>query len=92
MLNWNSSGGCEKLAEPPSCNCSNSILKFFFIRSADMATEKRAPNPERVAFLRNLPVEIKQTITGEEAEIFMFEQDIPETLYEKIKEYITEEK
>ncbi len=56
-----------------------------------MAENKRTPNPERVAFLRTLPVDIKQTITGEEAEAFMYEQDIPESLYEKIKEYITED-
>ena len=53
-----------------------------------MATDKRAPNPERVAFLRSLPLEIKQEITGEEAEVFMYEENIPESLYEKIKEFI----
>lgn len=56
-----------------------------------MASDKSAPNPDRVAFLRSLPVEIKQTITGEEAEAFMFEEDIPESLYEKIKDHIDEE-
>jgi hypothetical protein len=55
-----------------------------------MSAEKRTPNPERVAFLRALPLEVKQQITGEEAETFMYEEDIPESLYEKIKEYITE--
>jgi len=55
-----------------------------------MAAEKRTPNPERVAFLRTLPVEVKQSITGEEAEKFMFEKDIPESLYEKIKDFIAE--
>jgi len=43
-----------------------------------------------VAFLRSLPLEVKQEITGEESEIFMYEEDIPESLYEKIKDYITE--
>ena len=56
-----------------------------------MTEDKRTPNPDRVAFLRTLPLEIKQTITGEEAEIFMFEEEIPESLYEKIKEHITED-
>ncbi len=55
-----------------------------------MSAEKRTPNPERVAFLRTLPLEVKQEISGEEAEAFMYEEDIPESLYEKIKEYITE--
>jgi len=56
-----------------------------------MSAEKRTPNPERVAFLRSLPLEVKQEITGEESEAFMFEKDIPESLYEKIKKYITED-
>ena len=56
-----------------------------------MTTEKRTPNPDRVAFLRSLPLEVKQEITGEESEIFMYEEDIPESLFEKIKDYITED-
>ena len=56
-----------------------------------MTTEKRKPNPDRVAFLRSLPLEVKQEITGEESEEFMFEEDIPESLYAKIKDYITED-
>ena len=56
-----------------------------------MTTEKRIPNPDRVAFLRSLPLEVKQKISGEESEAFMFEEDIPESLYEKIKDYITED-
>lgn len=56
-----------------------------------MSTNKGKPNPERVAFLRSLPLEIKETITGEEAEAFMFGEEIPESLYEKIKDFIEEE-
>jgi len=54
-------------------------------------TEKNSePNPDRVAFLRSLPLEIKEQITGEEAKSFMLGKDIPESLYEKIKDYIEE--
>ncbi len=56
-----------------------------------MTSTKRTPDPQRVAFLRALPLDVKQNITGEESETFMFEKEIPESLYEKIKEYITEE-
>ncbi len=56
-----------------------------------MTTEKRKPNQDRVAFLRNLPLEVKEQITGEESEAFMYGEEIPESLYEKIKDYITEE-
>lgn len=56
-----------------------------------MTDKNRKPNPDRVAFLRNLPLEVKEQITGDEAEAFMFKEDIPESLYEKIKDYLEEE-
>ena len=56
-----------------------------------MSSHNRKPNADRVTFLRSLPIEIKEKITGEEAEVFMLGKDIPESLYEKIKDYIKEE-
>lgn len=53
-----------------------------------MADTKRKPDPQRVAFLRNLPREVKEQITGEEAEAFIFGEDIPESLFEKIKGFL----
>jgi len=53
-----------------------------------MADTKRKPDPQRVAFLRSLPQEIKEQITGEEADAFIFGEDIPESLYEKIKGFL----
>ena len=49
------------------------------------------PDPHRVAVLRSLPLEIKHQITGEEAEAFMFNRELPDSLLEKLKEYLTEE-
>lgn len=46
------------------------------------------PDPERVAVLRSLPLEIKQQITGEEAEAFMYNRDLPESLLEKLKDFM----
>lgn len=54
-------------------------------------SEHRRPDPAKVQFLRNLPEEIKTSITGEEAEQFMFGDYIPESLYEKIKHLLVEE-
>ena len=56
-----------------------------------MTDTKRKPDPDRVAFLRGLPLEVKEQITGEEAEAFMYGEEIPESLYEKIKDFIEEE-
>jgi hypothetical protein len=53
--------------------------------------EKQQPNSERVAFLRTLPQEVKEQITGDEAQAFMYEKDIPESLFEKIKDFIKDE-
>jgi hypothetical protein len=46
------------------------------------------PDPERVAVLRALPLEIKQTLTGEEAAAFINNEPLSETLYEKLKDYL----
>jgi len=56
-----------------------------------MSTHNEKPDSDRVTFLRSLPLEVKEKITGEEAEAFMFGKDIPESLYEKIKDYIKKE-
>jgi|GEM_PF-330138 len=46
------------------------------------------PDPERMAVLRSLPLEIKQKITGEEAHAFMYNELLPDSLLEKLKDYI----
>ena len=50
------------------------------------------PDPQRMAVLRSLPLEIKQQITGDEAEAFMYNRELPDSLLEKLKDYLTEEK
>lgn len=52
---------------------------------------KEKPDPQRVAVLRTLPLEIKQQITGEEAEAFMYNRELPESLLEKLKDYLDDE-
>ncbi len=53
-------------------------------------SDHRRPDPAKVQFLRSLPEEIKSTITGEEAEQFMFGDHIPESRYDKIKRLLSE--
>lgn len=52
---------------------------------------KEQPDPERVAILRSLPLEVKQQISGEEAEAFMYNRELPDSLLEKLKDYLVEE-
>ncbi len=54
-------------------------------------SKKEKPDPQRVAILRSLPLEVKEQITGEEAEAFMFNRELPESLLEKLKDYLVEE-
>lgn len=57
----------------------------------DSTADKKKPDPERVALLRSLPLEIKSRITGEEAQAFMYGEDLPESLLEKLKDYLEED-
>lgn len=50
------------------------------------------PDPQRVAILRALPLEIKERLTGEEAEAFMYNRELPDSLLEKLKDYLVDEK
>lgn len=54
-------------------------------------SQKEKPDPQRVAILRSLPPEVKEQINGEEAEAFMYNRDLPESLLEKLKDYLIEE-
>ena len=49
---------------------------------------KDKPDPERMAVLRALPIEIKQKITGEEAQAFLYKEELPDSLMEKLKDYM----
>ena len=53
--------------------------------------KKEKPDPQRVAILRSLPLEVKQQISGEEAEAFMYNRELPESLLEKLKDYMVDE-
>jgi len=49
---------------------------------------KEKPDPQRMAILRALPLEIKEQITGEEAQAFLYKEELPDTLLEKLKDYL----
>ena len=52
---------------------------------------KDKPDPERMAVLRALPIEIKEKITGEEAQAFLYKETLPDSLMEKLKDYMVNE-
>lgn len=47
--------------------------------------------PERMEILKSLPVEIKQQLTGEEAQAFLYGEELPEALIEKLKDFLVED-
>lgn len=53
--------------------------------------QKEKPDPQRVAILRSLPLEVKQQISGKEAEAFIYNRELPESLLEKLKDYLVED-
>ncbi|OGW36233.1 MAG: hypothetical protein A2Y97_08385 [Nitrospirae bacterium RBG_13_39_12] len=52
---------------------------------------KRKPDPQKMKVLRSLPLEIKQSLTKEEVDAFLYEEVWPDSLEEKLKDYIAEE-
>jgi hypothetical protein len=52
---------------------------------------KEKPDPQRMALLRALPIEIKQQISGEEAQAFLYNEELPDSLMEKLKDYVVPE-
>ena len=46
---------------------------------------------ERMMALRSLPVEIKEQITGDEARAFLYKEELPESLLEKLAGYLEPE-
>ncbi|MBU1170188.1 MAG: hypothetical protein KKD44_11545 [Proteobacteria bacterium] len=49
---------------------------------------KEKPDPERMRVLRALPLQIKDKITGEEAQAILYNEILPDSLLEKLKDYI----
>lgn len=60
-------------------------------KSDKKTTTIKKADPARVQALRMLPLEIKESITKEEANAFLFEDVWPDSLKEKLKDYIVED-
>ena len=53
-------------------------------------TKKKAPDPQRLRALQMLPKEILATLTKEEVAAFLEEDVWPQSLREKLKDYIVD--
>lgn len=54
------------------------------------AVRKKA-DPERTAALRSLPLHIKEMLSPDEVNAFLHEEVWPDSLFEKLKDFIVEE-
>jgi hypothetical protein len=51
----------------------------------------KKPHPAKLAALKGLPVEIVDSFTKEELHAFLYDDVWPDSLQEKLKDYIVEE-
>jgi hypothetical protein len=51
---------------------------------------QRKPDPAKMQALRSLPLEVKQSLTKEEADAFLYEETWPDSLLEKLKDYLVD--
>jgi len=58
---------------------------------AKESAPKKKADPEKVKVLRMLPRELKESLTPEEVNAILFEEVWPDSLQDKLKEYIVEE-
>lgn len=49
---------------------------------------EKTPNRERLEILRLLPEQIVRSMTREEIDAFLFQEEWPESLKEKLKDYL----
>ena len=49
------------------------------------------PNPERIKALKGLPQDLMERLTKEEVHAFLFDEVWPDSLQEKLKDYLVEE-
>jgi hypothetical protein len=51
----------------------------------------KKPDPDKLAALKGLPIEIVDSFTKEELHAFLYKEVWPDSLKEKLKDYIVEE-
>jgi hypothetical protein len=54
--------------------------------------KKRTPDPAKMEAIRSLPLSIKEKLTKQEVDAFLYEEVWPDSLYDKLKDYIVDDK
>lgn len=53
-------------------------------------SEEKKPDPMRVAIVKMLPREIKEKLTIEEMNALLYDEVLPDSLLEKLKDYLAD--
>jgi hypothetical protein len=56
----------------------------------DVQPQQRKPDQKRMNILRSLPLHIKESLTKEEVDAFLYGNEWPETLARKLEEYLVD--
>jgi hypothetical protein len=51
-------------------------------------SSQERPDPSRLEMVKNLPKEVLQSLTKEDLKILLSEEEWPESLHEKLKDYL----
>jgi hypothetical protein len=57
----------------------------------EIKREAKKVDPVRLQALRNLPTEVVKSLTKEEMNAFLFKDEWPDSLQEKLKDYLVDE-
>ena len=73
--------------------CAHMVQREIKARPRDVGrgirmTEKDQPDPKKMEVLRNFPMEIMKRLTKEEIRAFLFDEEWPDSLQEKLKDYL----
>lgn len=53
--------------------------------------QKEKPDPERKGALESLPPHIRDSLTEEEVDLFLYSEEWPDSLFEKMNEFIVKD-
>ena len=53
-------------------------------------TSRKKPSPKRLEALKYMPKELLQTLTKEEVDAFLYDDAWPDSLQEKLKDFISD--
>jgi hypothetical protein len=60
------------------------------LQCVEVKMERKKPDPVRLEALRNLPKDVMKSLTKEEVNAFLLSDEWPESLKEKLKDYMAD--